>query len=155
MKTLILFATKHGAAEEIAQRISTELGGAVVHNLADESIPDLTGFDSVIIGSSIYAGSIRKEAKNFLTQNTALLQSKKLGLFISGMSTSEEMTPFKNNFPAELLEAAKATGFLGGIYNPQKSGFFERLIMKAITKQSAYISTVSDEKIKKFAENFK
>jgi menaquinone-dependent protoporphyrinogen IX oxidase len=32
MKTLILYATKHGAAREIAQRIAIRLDGAVVHD---------------------------------------------------------------------------------------------------------------------------
>ena len=76
MKTLILYATKYGAAREAAQRIAKHMNGAVLHDLKQKNVPALADFDCVIIGSSIYVGAIRKEAKTFLTQNADDLQKK-------------------------------------------------------------------------------
>jgi len=155
MKTLILYATKYGAAAEIAKRIAEKINGAVVHDLKQSGIPDLAGFDCVIIGSSVYAGMFRKEAKAFLSQNANVLRQKKLGLFICGMSSGEEQKMFADNVPKNLLESAKATVMPGGLFDPKKAGFVARLIMKAVTKQSGYVDTIDNGKIKEFAEAMK
>ena len=151
MNTLILYATKHGAAREIAEHIADSMDGAILHDLKQEGIPALAAFDCVIIGSSLYAGSIRKEAKVFLSQNAEQLKGKKLGFFLSGMAKGEATKAFTDNFPADLLQKAKAASLLGGIFDPKKANAMERLIMKAVTKQSGYVSTIDEEKIKQFA----
>jgi len=150
MQTVILYATKHGATQEIARRIATHINGATIHDLK-HPIPALADYDCVILGSSLYAGSIRKEAKTFLSQHADELQSKTLGLFLSGMETGEGEKAFAANFPPALLQTAKETSLLGGIFDPKKAGAMARLIMKAVTKQSGYVSTLDDEKIKRFA----
>ena len=156
MKTLILYATKYGATREIAERISSNLGGATILDLKQENIPDLAEFDCVIIGSSLYAGSIRKEAKAFLAKNADALNGKQIGLFISGMSKdeSENEKMFTSNFPEAILKAAKVKSLLGGIFNPQKAGGVERFVMKIVTKQKGHVDTIDDEKIKRFVELF-
>jgi len=150
MKTIILYATKHGATREIARRISEQIDGAEIHDIKQGSIPDLTGYDCIIVGSSIYAGMIRKEAKLFISQNAELLRSKKLGLFISGMGKDKEKEVLSNAFSKELTDSAKAASILGGIFDPKKAGFFERLIMKAVAKQSDYTDTIDNKKIGEF-----
>jgi len=155
MKTLILYATKYGAAGEIASRIASRINGAVTHDMKQSGFPPLTGFDCVIIGSSVYAGSIRKEAKAFLKQNAQALQSKKLGLFLCGLDASKENECFTDNFPDDIIKAAKAKAFLGGVYDPKKAGFAERLIMKAVTKHSEYKDAIDDKKIEQFTSDMK
>jgi len=149
MKTIILYATKYGATAEIARRLGEQLGGAVLHDLK-QSVPDLSGFDRIIIGSSVYAGSIRKEAKNFMTKNADLLTKKPLGLFLSSLSGEGDF--FDKNFPAHVLQHAKAKVALGGIFEPAKAGGFERFIMKKVMKTAGRIDKIDDEKIKGFAE---
>ena len=151
MKTLILYATKYGATREIAERIAKEIGGAVIHDLKQGPRHDLADFDCVIIGSSLYAGSIRKEAKTFLAQHGGQLQGKTIGLFLSGASKGEAEKCFADNFPADLRQRARGTAFLGGIFDPQKAGGMERFIMKLVTKQAGYTDTIDDEKIRQFA----
>jgi len=152
MRTLILYATKHGATAEIARRIAEQIEGSVTHDLKQSGIPPIAGFDCVVVGSSVYAGMIRKEAKLFLAQNADILCKKKLGLFLSGMDTSDGKKIFDANIPESIMQAASAMNILGGIFDPGKAGFFERLVMKLVTKQSGYLSNIDDEKIKQFAE---
>ena len=156
MKTLILYATKYGAAREIAERISASLGGTEIFDLKQENIPDLREYECVIIGSSVYAGSIRKEAKLFLAKNADALNGKQIGLFISGMSKdeSENEKMFTSNFPESILKAAKAKSLLGGVFDPQKAGGFERFVMKIVTKQKTHVDTIDEEKIRQFVEIF-
>jgi len=153
MKTIILYTSKHGASAESARRIAEKIDGAVICNLIQET-PSLADYDCVIIGSGVYAGSIRKEAKVFLAKNASVLQEKKLGLFLCGIGKEGEAY-FKSNFPANLLQSAKAKGYFGGIFDPKKAGVFERLIIRIVTKSSAYINTISERKIEKFIEVMK
>ena len=157
MKTIILYATKYGAASEIAKRIAEKMDGAAVHDLKQKPIPDLSKFDCVIIGSSLYAGMIRKEAKAFSSENVGTLREKKIGLFLSGMETSgdNEKTYFETNFPPEFLQSSKAKTLTGGIYDPKKANFFERAIFKLAAKQSAYSDKIDDDKITRFAAEMK
>ena len=150
MKTLILYATKYGAAAEIARRIANKMDGAVVQDLKQSETPDISGFDCVVVGSSVYAGMFRKEAKAFLSQNAEVLRQKRVGLFVSGMSTGEEQAVFAGNVPHDVLQSAKTAVFLGGIFDPKKVNFAERLIMKAAAKHSAYTETIDDGKIGQF-----
>lgn len=151
--TLILYATKYGAAREAAQRLSDQLGGAAIHDLKAGSVPGLEDFDTVILGSAIYAGSIRKEARTFLAAQKFELAQKRLGFYLCGIS-KDERTYLKDNFPKELLEKAVATGLFGGKFDPEKANGLERLIMKAVAKQAGFIDTLDDEKIKQFANLF-
>jgi menaquinone-dependent protoporphyrinogen oxidase len=152
MNTLILYATKHGAAREIAGRIAKRLDGAVTHDLKQGGVPFLAGFDCVIVGGSLYAGMLRKEARTFLRQNVNALRGKRLGLFVSGMDASREKNFLAANFPAELLHAASSSAFLGGIFDPRKAGVIGRVIMKAVSKQAEYTDTIDDAKIQNFVE---
>ena len=151
MKTIILYATKHGAAAEIARRIAEKMTGATVHDLK-QPVPDLAEYDSVIVGSSVYAGMFRKEAKAFLSQNVDILKAKNIGLFASGMSKDETGKVFTDNVPAEVMQSAKTTMLLGGLFDPKKANFAERLVMKVVTKQSGYVDAIDSGEIDKFVE---
>ena len=152
MKTLILYATKHGATHEIAERIAKKIPGAILHDLKQANIPPLADYSCVIIGSSIYVGSIRKEAKVFLAQNVDILKEKNLGLFLCGLQAEEEKQYFASNFPPDILTSAKSAIFLGGVFDPKKAGFMARFIMKAVTKQPGYVDRIDYEKIEQFVE---
>lgn len=152
MKTLILYTTKHGSTQEIAQAIAQKLSDAQICNLKKESAPPLAGFDCVVLGSPLTAGQISKNIKEFVQHNSGALQKKRLGFFVSGLDATQEATYLENNFPTELLETAKAKRFLGGVYDPAKCGFLERMVMKAAAKQTAYTSKINPDRINLFVK---
>ena len=151
MKTLILYATKHGGAAEIGRRIAAKFDDVTLHDLKQPTA-DLSSYDCIIVGSSVYAGAFRKEAKLFLSQNGNILKSKKLGLFVCAMSKGESDKIFADNISADVLAVAKVTALLGGLFDPKKANFAERLIMRLVTKQSGYVDTIDNDKIEKFVE---
>jgi len=152
MKTLIIYATKHGATADIARRIAELIDEPVIHDMKQDEIPSMDGFDCVVIGSPVYAGMIRKEAKSFIERNADTLCAKNLGLFLSAMDMSGDKKFFEENVPEDILRSAKAASVLGAVFDPKKAGLFERLIMRLVSKQSGYISTIDDEKIRQFVE---
>jgi len=150
MKTLIVYATKHGATREIATRISVQMKDAEIHDLKEGNLPNLSNYDCTVIGSAIYAGTVRKEVKEFLAKNESALMTKKLGLFVSGMDPSKEEEDFLDNFPQSIREHATTTSLLGGIFDPKKANAVERLVMKAVAKKVEYSDTINDDRINQF-----
>jgi len=152
MKTLILFATKHGTAGEVAKRIAKNMNDADIHDLKELPLPSLSDYDCVVVGSSVYGGKIRKEAKAFLSKNPGMLCERNLGLYICGIAEQHEKEAFRTNFPSDILAAAKASYFLGGIYDPSQFPRMERFIMKLLAGHSEYIDSIDDDKIKEFTD---
>ncbi len=152
MKTLVLYATKYGAAKEIAESIAEKTNG-IVCDVKKDGIPSLSGFDCVIAGSSIYAGMIHREMKDFITHNAAALKEKRLGLFIVGLDGKNEKEYFgSSNFPEDIVKAAKAARFLGGVFDPNKANFLEKLAMRLILKQAGRVDKTDSRKIDGFVE---
>jgi menaquinone-dependent protoporphyrinogen oxidase len=155
MNTLILYASKYGATGDIAKRVAEKIGDAEVYKLGSDTVPPLDGYDCVIVGSSIYAGAIRKEAKAFVTANAETLNGKTLGLFVCGLDGGKGAEYFDANFPAETVSKAKAAMYLGGVFDPKKAGLFDRLAIWMITKQSGRVDKTDDALIDEFAKKMR
>lgn len=161
MKTLIAYATKYGATKECAQRIGKKLPGEVdLHELTKGENVDLTPYDTVIIGSSVYIGKPRKEAKDFCKRHLDVLLQKRTGLFLCCIQDSDKAVAeqFSVAYPAPLREHASALGALGGIVNHQHLSKIDAFIMKLVAgdllKKTGHgvISTLSEENIERFAQ---
>ena len=73
MKTLILFASRYGATEEIAYMLKSAVGGDVtVRNIRERGIT-LEEYDTVIIGSCVYMFKLDKHIRRFLRRNEKTL----------------------------------------------------------------------------------
>lgn len=153
MKTLIVYGTKHGTTEKCSKLLKDKLQGeVVVVNIKKDHVPDITSFDNIIIGGSIYAGQIRKEIKNFCFKNLNALKGKRVGFFICGMNDKDVSAQLNNYFPEELLTTATAKEYFGGEVIFNNMNFFERFIMKKVAKTDKDISKISEGNINKFAE---
>jgi menaquinone-dependent protoporphyrinogen oxidase len=153
MKTLIIYGTKHGSAEKCSKLVRDKLQGEVVIvNIKKDSVPDLNLFDNIIIGGSIYMGQIQKEIKNLCLNNINVLKDKKVGLFVCGMNEKEVDTQLYNAFPKELINNSAAKEHFGGEFIFKNMNFFERFIVKKISKIDKDVSKLSEENINKFAQ---
>lgn len=77
MKILITYASAHGTAQSIAERIESRMTAAnigAVTILPMDKNPHLGDYDVLIIGSSIHVGSWLKPATRFLKLNTGFLK---------------------------------------------------------------------------------
>jgi menaquinone-dependent protoporphyrinogen oxidase len=175
MKTLIVFASKHGGTRIVAEKIakaitlpemqfpeiqSSEISSSITNQfliceLGKNTIPNMNQFDCIIVGGPVFAGTIQKEVSSFVKDNLDVLLTKKIGLFIAGLKNSESKEAFSANVPEALVKHAAAKEMTGGICDPKTLGFFLKVLMRAITKTSKYHCTISDEKIKRFAAALK
>lgn len=67
MEYLIIYMSRHGTTEKVALHLKDRLSvdKVMLVNLEHEEIPDLTNFESVIIGGSVHAGVIQDELTQF------------------------------------------------------------------------------------------
>lgn len=89
-KTAVIYATgmtKHTKA--IAEYIASKTNGDVF-NLKEITKIDLSGYDTVVIGTGVHAGSPYKQVVEYLNTNRDTLASKKLSLFISCMYSGDK-----------------------------------------------------------------
>ena len=152
MKTLIVYTTKRGTAEKAAMMLKNALGGnTTLVNLARDKAPELSGFDTVILGGSIYVGSIQKKLSEFAAANAQILQGKKLGLFICAGMEKEWAVEMEKAFPQELRARAAAKDNFGYEFDFKKMNFLEKAAIGKIAGIKESVSKLSKEKIEAFA----
>ena len=93
MKTLILYATKHGATREAAKRIAAKIPGAVFHDLKQDGIPALFDFDCVICAKNDRIIPFRSQENHWAGhKNKKILNSGHFPFY--EFSSFEEMLSF-------------------------------------------------------------
>ena len=163
MNTLVAYATKYGCTEKCARILSEKLTGNVdLYDLKASKSINLSKYDKVIVGGSIYAGKVRKEVSDFCSINLNILKEKSLGLFICGMLEDQAEVELNNSFPDELLTKAFAKEFFGGEFHFKKMRLSEKFIVKMVSKADKNrpaldagkdISTISEQIITRFANS--
>ena len=128
MKTLVVYDTKYGNTEKIAQAIGAALGGQVLA-VSAVSAGDVQGFDLVIVGSPTHGGAPKKGIAAWLKASPALA-----GVRVAVFDTRTQKTPLGYAAPriAQSLEKLGAKpvateGFyVAGMKGPLLEGELER-----------------------------
>ncbi|MGE5418335.1 MAG: flavodoxin domain-containing protein [Acidobacteriota bacterium] len=163
MSTLIVYAGKHGCTEDCAKKLAAQLDGDVIMvNLKERKLIDLTQYEKVIVGGSIYMGRVMKEVSEFCAKNLVALKAKKIGLFICCMYSGEAAeTELNSSYPRELRSIAAACDYFGGRLRADRLNFMERFATKMVAKSEQSLpaldakgnaDTVLPEKISHFAQ---
>ncbi len=156
MRVLVAYASSHGATAEIAHAIGEELTGmgfeTVVQPVTDDT--DVRGFDAVILGSGIYAGSWKREAVKFGKRQADELRNRPVWLFDSGpIDTSADegkTTPVKDAVKLRERIGARHHVTFGGQFGPEDVGDFTRRMMGARDK-SLYGDFRNFDRIRRWA----
>jgi menaquinone-dependent protoporphyrinogen oxidase len=140
-KVLVVYASRHGATEGIAERIAATLARSGVDATARsvEEAGDARGYDGFVIGSAIYAFRWLREASAFVRRNRAFLATRPVWLFSSGPLGTEEIDAQGRDVraaagPRELAEFQASIGprdhrVFFGAYDPGSKpiGLIERI----------------------------
>lgn len=155
MKTLIAYGTRYGCTEKCSKLVSEKINGKVdLCDLKAVKSIDLSQYNKVIIGGSIYMEKIQKEVSEFCVKNLDALKDKKVGLFISCMRDGDfAEKELKASFPKDLLDNAIVKENFGGEFIFKKMGFMERLIVKKVAKIYEDTSNILNERIISFAKS--
>ncbi len=129
MKTLIIYATRYGTTGACANLLSDALqgGDVVLQNLAENPSVDLTGFETVVVGSPIYAGRLNKRVKRFCSDNESALLAKRLGLFTCDMEEGEgSLKQLEHCYAPTLVAHALVKNSFGGQFLFSHMGWFTK-----------------------------
>ena len=119
-RVLVTYASKHGSTEEIARAIAHELRE---RNLDVDCVgvgdASLGVFDAVVLGSAVYMGRWRSEARHFLKKHLDTLSKVPFWIFSSGPVGEKVQEEFEQNSkwlePHRILDLAESAGVRGHI----------------------------------------
>lgn len=154
MKTLVIYSSKYGATEKCATILKDKLGEeCTLANIELESHPALDLYDTVVIGSSIYAGKMRSEIISFIKNNEEKLKEKNIGVFLCCKDQgSEAISYIAQNLPAWVSEKSFMQLAFGHEINLEKMNFIERNVLKLIFKVNESYSKIDEERINEAVE---
>ncbi len=153
--TLIVFASNHGTVEKCARELFRLMDGKVdICNLDRRDFtPELSGYDSIIIGGSIHSGRIQDVIAEFCRENVSVLSGKHIGLFINCLYSGEKaLKQLDDAFPEILNQKAVVRDYFGGEVDKIKLSFWERIITTQMIEKEDLVVTLSKEKIERFAQ---
>lgn len=152
MKTLIAYSSKYGCTERCARKLLSLLPGDVeLANIQEDQAIDLTGYDQVILGGSIYAGQASKKVRDFCRKNVQALEAKRIGLFLCCFDQGENARQYmERTFPAGLIDRAIAAAFFGWEIHWESMSSFERWIVKKISGIQSEVSKIDEAQILQF-----
>ena len=86
MRVLVAVGSKYGATREIAKRIADELSsfGYEVDNVNAHDAAAIDSYDAVVVGSAVYGGLWRRDARELVSSNLEALRKVPVWLFSSG-----------------------------------------------------------------------
>lgn len=156
MKTLILYATSHGASAEAAAFLAEKLGECDVVDLKKDIAPDLANYETVVLGGSIHMGRVAKAVRKFADTHHDALVNKKLGLYLCCMYEGEvAQKQFDDAYPQTLRDKAGARGIFGGTFNFARMNLVERAIVKKVAGVTESVSRLNKEEMERFANALK
>ena len=154
MNTLVLFSSKYGTTEKCVRQLATEIKGVVdIVNIKTDSIKPLDSYDNILIGGSIYVGTLNKDIKKQIEENAELLKSKNIGLFLCCQDKQKALAEFMTlNFPAWIIEKSFVRAHLGHEIKLEAMNFFERNLLKHVMKVKESYSQIDNEAISSLAK---
>ncbi|CCK98017.1 TPA: flavodoxin [Clostridioides difficile] len=151
MNTIIIYSSKYGCTKDCANILKNKLSDNItIVDINNNNKIELSKFDKIIIGSSIYAGSVSKKIRLLCNDNLELLNKKQVGIFLCCGFSEEADKYLKSNFPSSLLESANAIGIFGGETRLEEMKFLDKLIMKAVSKGNYDSFRISQDNIDNF-----
>ncbi|WP_353810504.1 flavodoxin domain-containing protein [Agromyces sp. SYSU T00194] len=144
-RVLVAYATKHHSTAEIAEAIAETLR-ARGHDAEAVEAGSATadGFDAVVLGSAVYMGRWRREARHFLSHERGRLAEVPFWVFSSGPigEPKADAPPEDDKWlePAKVIERAEALGVrehvvFGGRVPEDPGNFVERSMLENTPEQ--------------------
>lgn len=147
MNVLILYGTRYGTAEEIAEKMTSQLRDENAEvdliNAKDKNKLDVTKYDLIVVGSGIKMGKWSKNALNFLKKYKKELADRKVALFVTCGAANQEKTvqeaqeKYLDKVASKyLMNEPLSTGLFGSVYDPDANhGLLYKLVKGNIQKE--------------------
>lgn len=128
---LVTYGSKHGSTERVAEAITENLkhAGRDVELRRAADVEDLTRYDGVVLGGSLYFGRWHRDAVRFLSKHQRELSELPVTVFALGPQSAEPQDLAKSR--AQLDKALqkvpevepRSIAVFGGVIDPAKLRF--------------------------------
>ena len=155
MKGIIIYATKYGCTEKAVKLLQSKIPEEIkTVNVVKEKAPDLSLYDTVILGGPIYVGKMHKELSSYMQQNLEELKKKRLALFVCAGEQDPVLIEkqLASAFPEELFNRAVIREAIGGELHMDRLDFMTKLILRVVKGIKEDYSRLSDAKISRLAK---
>jgi len=137
VNVLVAYASKHGSTAEIAEAIAQAIReeGARADCVPAAAVRSLGGYDAVVLGSAVYMGRWRSDARRFLRRHRRALEERPLWVFSSGPTGPPEQDDPRWLEPRRTMQRAARIGarehvVFGGRVPPEGGGPAGRAMAK-------------------------
>jgi menaquinone-dependent protoporphyrinogen oxidase len=156
MRVLVVYASRYGATQEIAERIAATLRQQSLDATVQSAkrADDPVSYDAAVIGSAAYYFHWMKPATEFVRRNCDALTRRPVWLFSSGPLGTETKDAQGRDVlavtePKEIAEFRKIIRPKGhrvffGALDPSKLGFTHRLLLKLPANRDNALFPVGD-----------
>lgn len=157
MKSVIIYSSKYGTTKTCSQILAQKLTDAEIIDIKEAEGLLLSGYDTVIIGSSIRVGQINKKIKEFCEENARELLGKNLGLFICSTAQENTERDFTANFDKNLLANCRHKAWFGGELDLKKAKGIDKLVIWMVLKmfeknENKNFPQINEKNIEEFAK---
>jgi len=136
-KVLVVYGTGTGCTAGIAERIGAKLTamGATVEVVSAKIGPVVAGYDAVLVGSGVRAGSWHKPVKEWVAANADALKAVPVAFFTACLTMADaekadEVRAYTDALIAETGVEPVDVGLFAGWNEPKEFPFVERTILK-------------------------
>ena len=136
-KVLIVYATGTGCTAGIAERIGETLtaAGSTVEVASAKDALTAVGYDAVLLGSGVRAGSWHKAAKEWVAANADALKAIPVAFFtvcltMADAEKADKVRVYTDALIAETGVEPVDVGLFAGWNEPKEFPFVERTILK-------------------------
>lgn len=154
MKAVIIYSSQYGCTEKAVKLLQQKIQhGIKAVNVAREKAPDLSRFDTVILGGPIYIGKMHKAMSAYMKQNCEALKAKRLALFVcAGEQDPAVMEKqFASAFPEELYSRALLREAFGGELYWDRLSSLTKLMLRMVKGIKEGYARLSEVTIDRFA----
>ncbi len=145
MKSLIVYASKHGTTKQCAQMIHNNHEGDMFH-IKECANLSLGQYDSIYIGTPVYAGRVNKHIKQWIEQHLDTLKTKKTVVFLSGMN-HEGLDEVKEHNFSDAATKSLRFEHVGGAFKIDDMNMFEKFIVKVVAKVKTSVDEINYDKV--------
>ncbi|HEY8390275.1 MAG TPA: flavodoxin domain-containing protein [Clostridia bacterium] len=147
MNTLVVFSSKHGTTRKCAQTIADRIKSDLVDCTSKQI--NLNNYSRIILCTPIYFGGITGEMKRFFKKHKEELDKRSVVLLTCGLGGAQNAQATVDRFLDKFNLKNKINHeHLGGEIMWDSLNFFERVIMKAVSKEGL-VPTLDAQKIDK------
>lgn len=158
MKIAVVYISKNGTTANTVEQMRAVAGSSVkFFDLQKEPKPDISDRDKIYVGCGIYAGTVPKPMRDFLS--SPVLEQVDVEFFIHAL---DSLTTYKTILSSSVKNnawmAKSKMHYLGGTCDMEKQSFMVRQVLKMIAKKKNldvnHMENLDPDAIKNFLDGF-